>query len=461
MNLLKVVAAKQWGSDTNMLLKLYRILVRSKLDYGCIVYGSTRKSYLQMLDPIQNQALRISLGAFRTSPIESLEVEANEMPLAVRRQKLAIHFLLKIKANPSHPVAICVANQLHKNMFDRKINIIAPFGIRMERLVTMLGMSTESIAENILPATPPFSLLRPNVDLSLHNGSKKDETSMIHLIKYIEFIQDKKDYALLFTDGSKDTTGVSSAAVSGTTTLTCRLPNDSSIFTAEAQAIILALKLIEESNNHKFYIISDSLSSLQAILNMKINNLQILKILETYKEMRQNNKLIKFCWVPSHVGIEGNEAADTAATTGLNQPIDETIRIPYSDLKSRVRQYFHELLQSKWNTAQFNKLRTIKYYLGKTKFNTITSRRDEIVLHRIRIGHTHLTHSYLLNREDAPECPQCLCLLTVEHILIQCPTYTSIRKRFFNTNNMYDLFMKTPYANVVGFLKETQLYSKI
>ena len=56
-------------------------LSRSKLDYGAIVYGSVRKSYLRMLDPIQNQALRLCLGAFRTSPATSLHVEANEMPM--------------------------------------------------------------------------------------------------------------------------------------------------------------------------------------------------------------------------------------------------------------------------------------------------------------------------------------------------------------------------------------------
>ena len=38
------------------------------------MYGSARKSYLQMqmLDPIHNQGLRLCLGAFRTSPVEIL-----------------------------------------------------------------------------------------------------------------------------------------------------------------------------------------------------------------------------------------------------------------------------------------------------------------------------------------------------------------------------------------------------
>ena len=67
-----------WGADLTTLLKLYRSLIQSKLDDGCIIYGSARKSYLQMLDPIQNQGLRLALGAFRTSPVSSLYVEADE-----------------------------------------------------------------------------------------------------------------------------------------------------------------------------------------------------------------------------------------------------------------------------------------------------------------------------------------------------------------------------------------------
>ena len=50
LNLLKVLSHTSWGADWTTLLKLYRSLVRSKLDYGCIIYGSARKSYLQMLD---------------------------------------------------------------------------------------------------------------------------------------------------------------------------------------------------------------------------------------------------------------------------------------------------------------------------------------------------------------------------------------------------------------------------
>ena len=87
MNFLKVLSHTNWGADRTVLLQLYRSLIRSNLDYGSIVYGSARKSYLVMLDTVHHQGLRLALGAFRTSPVESLYVEPNEPSLYLRREK--------------------------------------------------------------------------------------------------------------------------------------------------------------------------------------------------------------------------------------------------------------------------------------------------------------------------------------------------------------------------------------
>ena len=87
LDVLKVLSNTSWGGDRSVLLNLYRSLVRSKLDYGSTVYGSARKSYLKCLDTIHHQGLRLALGAFRTSPIESLYAESNEPSLFVRREK--------------------------------------------------------------------------------------------------------------------------------------------------------------------------------------------------------------------------------------------------------------------------------------------------------------------------------------------------------------------------------------
>ena len=47
LNLLRVVAHTTWGTDQQTLIHLYRSLIRSKLDYGCVVYGSARGCYLR------------------------------------------------------------------------------------------------------------------------------------------------------------------------------------------------------------------------------------------------------------------------------------------------------------------------------------------------------------------------------------------------------------------------------
>ena len=108
LNLLRVVAHTDWGADGKILLNLYRTIVRSKLDYGCVVYGSARPSYLKILHKIHHQGIRLALGAFRTTPVDSLLVEANEPSLKDRREKLALQFGIKLKSNRSNPTYNCI-----------------------------------------------------------------------------------------------------------------------------------------------------------------------------------------------------------------------------------------------------------------------------------------------------------------------------------------------------------------
>ena len=110
LNILKVLSRTEWGADRTTLLKLYRSLVRSNLDYGGLVYGSASKTALAKLDPVHNQGLRLSLGAFRSSPVESLYVEAHEPPLEIRREKVALQYTIKLKANPGNPAYDVVFN---------------------------------------------------------------------------------------------------------------------------------------------------------------------------------------------------------------------------------------------------------------------------------------------------------------------------------------------------------------
>ncbi|PVD27791.1 hypothetical protein C0Q70_12964 [Pomacea canaliculata] len=101
--ILRVVGHVSCGADRTVLLCLYCALVRCKLDYGAIIYGSARESHLKISDPIHHQGLRICLGAFRTTPIQSLYAEAGEPQLSFCRLKLMLSYVCRLKARPGNP----------------------------------------------------------------------------------------------------------------------------------------------------------------------------------------------------------------------------------------------------------------------------------------------------------------------------------------------------------------------
>ena len=142
-----------------------------------------------------------------------------------------------------------------------------------------------------------------------------------------------------FTDGSKDNNKTACAAVLNKTILKKALLMESSIFTAEAHAIDLALNIILKSKHKKFIIFSDSLSVLLSLRNKKIQNHLIIKLLSRLDSM-SNRKEIIICWTLSHIGVRGNERADLAAKSVLDLIPDKS-RIPYTDMKPTINEFLH------------------------------------------------------------------------------------------------------------------------
>src|SRR5271155_5360126 len=90
------------------------------------------------------------------------------------------------------------------------------------------------------------------------------------------------NYTDIYTDGSKYGDKVGAAAVIGDHILQRRLPDKCSIFSTESKAILLALEYIRVSWKTEFIIFSDSLSVLQALRSIKVENLLILQAIEEY-----------------------------------------------------------------------------------------------------------------------------------------------------------------------------------
>ena len=80
-----------------------------------------------------------------------------------------------------------------------------------------------------------------------------------------------------------------------------------------------------------------------------------------------------------------------------------------------------------------NKLALIKPTIDRWSSSTHRTRHREVVLARLRIGHTRLTHGHLMSHSDPPRCPSCHVPLSVVHFLIDCPRYASLRRSVFPT----------------------------
>ena len=99
---------------------------------------------IESLETIQNAPLRIATGALRTSPVRALQVDANMVPLNVRRRDLLMRYFLKVKADARHPchsiMDIDVHDQLYRNLSESCMRRISgfPLSYRLRQIITDL-----------------------------------------------------------------------------------------------------------------------------------------------------------------------------------------------------------------------------------------------------------------------------------------------------------------------------------
>ena len=81
------------------------------------------------------------------------------------------------------------------------------------------------------------------------------------------------------------------------------------------------------------------------------------------------------------------------------------------------------------------------------------TRKENTVLNSLHIGHSYLTHSFILRKEEAPVRVACN-VLTVKHILTECADLLEIRKKDFEEKSLYSLFRNVIPEMIFDFLRE-------
>ena len=195
-------------------------------------------------------------------------------------------------ANPSNPALEVTFPPQFQEYYERKPNAIKSFGIPMAPILESANIYTKNIQKHSFSDIQSWCITKPTILFDLHNNKKSLSDSHLMKQNFQELQSRLSEYQHIYTDGSKVEDKVGCAYISGSLHEKIRLPDCSSIFTAESKAIDMALDYVmNNSLENKFVIFSDSLSVYTSSKNPKIQN-----VIEKHHEL---SKTKEFCSVGS------------------------------------------------------------------------------------------------------------------------------------------------------------------
>ena len=259
-----------------------------------------------------------------------MEVDSGELPLYLRRFEFSCQQALKIKYTPNHP-SQSILEQDWRSYY-------GTFSLSNQPLINKISPFMESIKhKEVYPITPfgpfpPWDQDRLSVNLTLTEYENKHKNPVLLKSVAMQLIDSYKSYIPIYTDGSKYPDGRTGIGLYSPFfpfknsnfkeyLFSYRITDNQSIYTAELIAIKFALDTIHVVENqlnytNNFIIYSDSLSALKSIQSGRSNGRPglLYKVFKIYSKLKSH---ILFVWIPSHIGIPGNERANWLASQAI------------------------------------------------------------------------------------------------------------------------------------------------
>ena len=199
-----------------------------------------------------------------------------------------------------------------------------------------------------------------------------------------------------------------------------KLDHRHSIYTCELYAILQILSKINESECKECVILTDSLSVLTTIEGGGAGSRPDLMKECYYKinGIKAKHIVLDLCWIPSHVGIQGNEEADKIAVTMANSTEETIVNLPinkaeaYAIVKKRAKNFWIQWCQENCKSVNAAKGQIRRKPLQYSK-NVFADR----AITRLRIGENNLKGES--HRQHHNRCHKCNKDLDFEHIFFE------------------------------------------
>ena len=299
--------------------------------------------------------------------------------------------------------------------------------------------------------------------------NKKDQWSNIIWQTLFKHLIEKKypGYHQIYTDGSHKDNKSAAACWNSSFQLKCRLEDGTSIFTTELYAIYTAINFIKQRIfGGKYLILSDSLSAINALKSNNLSSHFLLPKIATLLHSLEPTEVI-IEWVPSHMGIAGNESADKLANETTQFDLITKLQYPTRKSYQLIRAASSEEWKRVWRGRDPSEI-TFKPTPAPTAYSDLP-RKDQVILSRIRLQVTKLTHAHHFKKKNPRQCDACNTRLTLHHLFIECPNLANQRKEIVahcrkeNTPLTVEDITSPPFPAhlIIKFLKDAQAYKEI
>ena len=489
-NLFKILTNTKHGPSIDSLVIMYKALVRSRIDYGIMVAGTSNQNRQKKIEAIQNGIMRIILGAPQSTPIKEMLLELDLQPITTRKSWLSGRYLIRVDKQPNHPMHQPCYNLRRKPINWKEHNTPALKLATAHTILADLNLYEEAKAhESRRNQPPPWTEMPITLDY-LQIGKKEalaNQTKATALFQ--EYKAQTENGTEAYTDGSlnKETKNTTCAVVLPTLNIeeAGTLTEGSSIFTAEAYGIHRAMEIVYNlpQDIQELIVYTDSKSVVKALASPENEKHHVIHdIIQTALNLKSSGTKTRICWIPSHVGIPGNERADTIASQESSSNESSNRSNNPLSISEQTAIYKHYLKKTNMEELKMGHEKENihrRTQTGSLKWHRHKSRKITQILFRLRTGHNRLKAQMArLMPQENPNCLECEEPETTEHALLHCTALEMERlelTQYFREKNLnlnlpnvlglnFELDHRTQFEiqhHLVRYIKNSRLINRI